>query len=612
MNRGWYARFIFVVALVVSAWLALWPSLASLDPKLEPPKAISDFFSARISPGLDIKGGMRLMYEVEVDEAIRDRRDLRADQLTRELGERFGIVPEDETPTREQLAKIRERLDVKLVTDREVHLQFKSADDRGKLDHDLVSSYGDLRQLSDDAQKVVLTVRPDFLERIRETAVEQARETIANRIDALGMKEASVTAQDTNIIVEVPGATEAEFDRVREIVSKTARLEFQIVDDEAGFIAGLSDLPEGITRAAESVSAGVTKPSVSSSYLVARGEGARQKLATYVQGLIDAGKVPEDHELLVGELEGGDPENPAKQREEAWRTWYLFGRAQVTGQAIEEAFVANDPQNNKPYVAVNFNSEGASAFGDLTGRNVKRRMAIVLDDRVESAPVIQTEIGGGRCQITLGGFRPYNEILNEARDLVIVLKAGALPVPIRPANEQMIGPTLGTDGIQKGAMGAMVGVVLVLFFMLFYYQVAGIVADLMVVMNLLFLLSAMAVFGATLTLPGIAAIALNIGMAVDANVLITERIREELRNGKSTRSAIDQGFARAFWSIIDSQFTTFLAGVVLFQFGTGPIKGFAITLMLGICTSLFTGVFCSRIFFDWLAQGLRVQQLRVG
>jgi preprotein translocase subunit SecD len=176
----------------------------------------------------------------------------------------------------------------------------------------------------------------------------------------------------------------------------------------------------------------------------------------------------------------------------------------------------------------------------------------------------------------------------------------------------MIGPTLGHDGIEKGARGALIGVVLVLVFMAFYYQVAGLVADIMVVLNLLFLLSALAFFEATLTLPGIAAIALNIGMAVDANVLITERIREELRNGKSTRSAVDQGFARAFWSIIDSQFTTFLAGVVLFQYGTGPIKGFAVTLMLGICTSLFTGVFCSRVMFDWIARGLRVQQLRVG
>jgi preprotein translocase subunit SecD len=248
----------------------------------------------------------------------------------------------------------------------------------------------------------------------------------------------------------------------------------------------------------------------------------------------------------------------------------------------------------------------------MTGENVKRRMAIVLDNRVESAPVINERIGGGRCQITLGSYRDYNELLEEANGLVIVLKAGALPAPIVPANEQLIGPTLGRDSVKQGAEGAVIGIALVLIFMLVYYQVAGIVADAMVLMNLLFLMAILAFFEATLTLPGIAGIALTVGMAVDANVLITERIREELRLGKSPRSAVDQGFGRAFWSIFDSQVTTFIAGVVLFQYGTGPIKGFAVTLMIGIATSLFTGVFCSKVALDWIVRGLRVTRLRVG
>ena len=221
-------------------------------------------------------------------------------------------------------------------------------------------------------------------------------------------------------------------------------------------------------------------------------------------------------------------------------------------------------------------------------------MAIVLDDAVASAPVIQTEIGGGHCQITLGGFRPYNEMLNEAKDLVIVLKAGALPVPIRPSNEQMIGPTLGRDGVEQGVKGALVSIVIVLVFMAIYYEVGGVIADLMVMLHIMFLLATLAFFEASLTLPGIVAIALNIGMAVDANVLINERIREELRNGKSPRAAVEQGFSRAFSSIFDSQITTLIAGVVLFQYGTGPIKGFAVTLIFGICTSLFTGVSSAR------------------
>ena len=612
MDKGWYVRFLFVVATVAASWLVLWPSV---DKWVPAPTRVKQLFERKISPGLDIRGGLRLMYEVEVDEAVRDRRDLRADQFSRTLGEKFGIIPKSEVPTREQLQKTAERVKVEPVGERGMRLVFKDAADMAKLDHDTVVNYGDVREKSREGNVIELDIRTDFLDQIRETAVEQARETISNRVDALYLREASVTAQNADIIVEVPGADEAVFQRIRELISKTARLEFQIVDDDSTWVAELTDLPEGITRRSENVSAGTNKPSVTVSYLSAHGTGARKKLTDYIEKLKASGKLTRDHELLVGEysrVETDDQQPAAKAGEEAWRTWYLHGRAEITGQAIEDAFVSNDPQNGKPYVAINFNDDGAEVFRQLTGANVKRRMAIVLDDEVASDPVIQTEIGGGHCQITLGGFRPYNEILNEARDLVVVLKAGALPVPIRPSNEQMIGPTLGLDGVSKGVLGATVGIALVLLFMLFYYQVAGVIADLAMLINLLLMLATMAFFEATLTLPGIVALALNIGMAVDANVLISERIREELRAGKSARSAVDQGFGRAFWSIFDAQLTTLLAAVVLFQFGTGPIKGFAVTLVIGICTSLFTGVFCSRVLFDWLVRGARVQSLRVG
>jgi preprotein translocase subunit SecD len=611
MDKGFFARLTFMLGLIVWAWLVLWPSVNDWVPAPEPVKKM---FTSRISPGLDIRGGLRLMYEVEVEEAVRDRRDLRADQLVREMGVRLGTIPKDEMPSREAIEKTKERVKAVLEGDRDLRIEFKEGGDLAKLDRELVELYGDLRETNRTSNAVSFEIRTDFLEQIRTTAVQQARETIGNRIDGLGLREASVTVQNTDIVVEVPGADESTFDRIRDIIGKTARLEFQIVDDEASFVADLTDLPEGIEKKVEVASAGPSKPQVATSFLVARGKDGRQKLTDYMDALKTEGKIPEDHELLIGPYARAEDDEPdkAKQGEEAYRTYFLFGRAEVTGQAIEDAFVSNDPQTNKPYVAVNFNHDGAETFRQLTGRNVKRRMAIVLDDKVESAPVIQQEIGGGRCQITLGGFRPYNEVLNEANDLVIVLKAGALPVPIRPANEQMIGPTLGRDGVEQGAKGAAAGILLVLIFMLIYYQVGGLVADVMMVLNVLFMLAALAFFEATLTLPGLAAIALNVGMAVDANVLINERIREELRAGKSTRAAVDQGFDRAFWSIFDGQITTLLAAIVLFQYGTGPIKGFSVTLMIGILTSLFTGVFCSRVAFDWLVRGLGVQRLRVG
>jgi preprotein translocase subunit SecD len=598
-----------MVSVTTLAWLVLWPSL---DAWLPAPAAVRKTVTGRISPGLDIRGGLRLTYDVDIAEAVRDRRDLRADELVRELGERLGIIEKGKTPTREQLAKVAEKVSAKREGDRRIRLAFKNPADAQKLDHDLMTRYSDLREVSNADGEALVEVRSDFLEQIQETAVQQARETIENRVDGLGLREASVTAQNTDIIVEVPGADQAVFDRIREIISKTARLEFQIVDDESDFVEGLTELPAGVTRHTEVVSAGQSKPNVQSHYLVAQGKDARKVLSDYVEKVKAEGKVPEDHEFLIGEYDRVDAENPGKQGEPGWRTYYLFARAEVTGQAIEDAFVANDPQTGKAYVALNFNHDGADLFEQLTGRNIKRRMAIVLDDRVASAPVIQTEIGGGHCQITLGGFRPYDQVLNEAKDLVIVLKAGALPVPIRPSNEQMIGPTLGRDGVEQGVRGALISIVLVLVFMIVYYEVGGVIADVMVLLHIMFLLATQAFFEASLTLPGLVAIALNTGMAVDANVLVNERIREELRNGKSPRAAVEQGFSRAFSSIFDSQITTLIAGIVLFQYGTGPIKGFAITLIFGICTSLFTGVFCSRVAFDWLVRGLRVQHLRVG
>jgi preprotein translocase subunit SecD len=607
MDRGWYLRFTATILLVVAAVLVVWPSLPGKWGQAAP-EWLTGKVSSRIAPGLDIQGGLRLTYEVEVDEAVRERRDRLADDLLDRMGVEFGLFKAEEMPTREQLDKVRERVKVEKVGERDIRATFKKPEDAKKLTLDQIRKFGDLKEVSRTETVVNMAIREDMVDDLRSTAVGQARETIADRIDKLGVRETSVTARGTDIAVEIPGADEASFTRIRDIISRTARLEFKIVDDENNFVSELGELPEGIKRASEGVSAGAENPNVASSYLWAEGDGARQKLTAYVESLKP--RFPEGRELLLGPLER-EPEE-GKKATEAWRTYLLNSRADVTGEDVKEAFTAFDQENNRPYVALNFNTKGADKFGRLTGRNVKRRMAIVLDDVAKSAPVIQQEIGGGRCQITLGSMQNYNQTLQEAKDLVVVLKAGALPAPIRPSNEQLIGPSLGQDAIQKGGMGALIGICLVVFFMFLYYQVGGLIADVAVIMNLLFLFALMALFEATLTLPGVAGIALTVGMAVDANVLINERIREELRTGKSARAAVDQGFDRAFWSIFDGQLTTLIAGIVLFQYGTGPIKGFAVTLMIGILTSLFTGVFCSRLMFDWVVRGLRVKTLKVG
>ncbi len=668
MDRGWYARFGLIIVCVVLSWLALWPSIpAGAIPGA--PDWVRSAFSSRIAPGLDIQGGMRLMYEVEVDEAVSDRRDLRAQQIFERLCQAFDICDEEESATDEQLEETRTRVRVESVRDNAqgFRVVFENADDMHFLDRDMVNGY-DLREASVAGNVVTLELLDAAIERLRETSVEQARETISNRIDELGLREASVMARDTNIVVELPGAGEDTFAEIREIIARTARLEFLVVDDMSDYVDGLTDLPEGIERASETVRAGEENPNVTSTYLVASGDfvvltptesggvgevvrgeatriereeeviqlvefrpsegepivyhegevsavyDARGWLQRYIDGLEEAGTLPGERQLVVGQADTGEYEEETADtvHTSTWRTYLLHRRTEVTGDAIDDAAVAFDQQDGSPYVSLTFNSAGARAFDELTGDNVMRRMAITLDNRVESAPVINQRISGGRAQITLGGFRPVPELLEEANQLVVVLRAGALPAPITPSNEQLIGPTMGRDAVQQGLFGGLMGIVFVLLFMGLYYEVGGLVANTMVLINVLFLLAVLAALGGTLTLPGIAGVTLTVGMAVDANVLINERIREELRMGKTPRTAVELGFDRAFWSIFDSQLTTFIAGVVLFQYGTGPIRGFAVTLMIGIVTSLFTGVFCSKVMFDWIVRGLKVRKLRVG
>ncbi len=608
MTRSWYLRLLLALTTVIIAVGALWPSL---DQWVGPaPGWLKQVFSEHINPGLDIKGGLRLMYDVDVDEAIRDRRDRLAEGLVERIGTKLGIINEDETPTREQLAKVRKKLTSKALNDAQILLSFTKSSDMQGIDYDFLrENFPELREIERQNNTLKLEIRENQLDTLRQTAIEQTVRTISNRIDEMQIRETTVIGRESDLIVEIPGADKASFNRIRSIISRTAQLEFKVLDDEgsAAFLnQAPTTLPEGITKETEIAPLGLQGGQGRqgpSAYLRAEGKSARQALGKLVSGL----NVPQDHELLIGSL---DQRNPSDSP--VWRTYYVHKLTQVTGEDIQDAYVGYDTEEgNRPYVGMEFNTRGAKSFEEMTGRNVQRRMAIVLDSKVESAPVIQGRIGGGHGRITLGDS-DINALTDEARDLSLVLRAGALPAPIRPANEQLVGPTLGRDAVQKGAQGAIIGIACVLLFMLVYYQVGGLVANVMVTLNILFVLAILSGLGATLTLPGIAGIALTVGMAVDANVLINERIREELRLGKSPRASVDQGFGRAFWSIFDSQLTTFIAGIVLYQFGTGPIKGFAVTLMIGILTSLFTGIFCSKIMLDWLVRGLRVKRLRLG
>jgi len=386
--------------------------------------------------------------------------------------------------------------------------------------------------------------------RIEQNAVSQGLETIRNRVDQFGVSEPTIQAQgERRILVQLPGIKDA--DRAIKLIGKTARLDFKLVDESVSSQTALN------------------------------------------------GTIPEGDEILYKREEN-------VETGEVTKTPFLVKKRTVlTGETLSGAEVRYDSDFNEPYVAITFNSIGAMIFQEVTRANVKKRLAIVLDDNVYSAPVIQEEIAGGRAQIT-GQFTT-----EEARDLAIILRAGALPAPVVILENRTVGPSLGKDSIEQGVQSILLGGLLVIIFIPIYYKLSGVVAVTALMLNLVLLLGALAYFGAALTLPGIAGMLLTVGMAIDANVLIFERIREEIRVGKTVRAAIDAGYVKALSTIVDANITTFIAAVVLFQFGTGPIKGFAITLCIGIAASMFTAVFVSRAIFDSFMSRKKIANLSI-
>lgn len=429
--------------------------------------------------------------------------------------------------------------------DRELQFVLVKPEQREQFDEMLKERYSALKVESVDSVedgKMLYKLRftAKYLDELDKQTLDQAVKTIRNRIDEFGVAEPDIRKQsDNRIQVQLPGLQDP--DRAIKIIGKTAHLEFKVVDDDV-------DLEKA------------------------------QK-----------GVLPPGRELTA--LRFRNPDGSYLERPIAVRS-----EAAMTGQEISNATV-NFDSNNQPYVSLNFTPHGARLFERITAENVKKKLAIVLDGKVYSAPVIQEKISGGRASIN-GRFST-----DEAKDLAIVLRAGALPAPVTILEQRSVGPSLGQESIDQGVYSALVGGLLVIIFMVIYYRFAGFVADMALFFNIVLIMAGLAAFGATLTLPGIAGIILTIGMAVDANVIVFERIREELRRGFGARKAVDEGFARATLTILDANITTVIAAMVLYEFGTGPIRGFAVTLILGIIASMFTAIFFSRVLFDlWLSK----------
>ncbi len=540
MKKNILWRLILIGLTLILAFVFFLPNTAAF--KYMPEWWKKNMPNKGIVLGLDLRGGLHLVFEVEGDKAVEITTERYASTLKDILTKRgftadinrngINITISPATP------EIRKAVEENYPT-------LSPVETTGRL----------VYKLSDNEAR-----------RIKESAIDQALETIRNRIDQFGVAEPTIHRQAENeIVVQLPGVKDPK--RAVDIIGKTAQLEFKLVDDNAKVAA---ELPQFILP------------------------GEEENLLMQF-----AGRIPEDDEILfekrVNRETGAVTKMPI----------LLKKQAVLTGDLLSDARVDIDTRFNESYVSISFNTAGAKIFDEVTGANVKKRLAIILDNVVYSAPVIQERISGGHAQIT-GRFS-----MEDAKDLSIVLKSGALPAPLKMLQNVTVGPSLGRDSIEAGKLAGIIGTIAVVVFMMFYYRFSGLIADLALLFNIILLLGAMASLNATLTLPGIAGIILAIGMAVDSNVLMFERMRDELRAGKTPKAAVDSGYHKAFWTIFDSHVTTLITAAVLFQFGTGPIKGFAVTLSLGVAINLFTALIGTKTVFDIINSMKEMKKLSI-
>jgi len=527
-NLKWKVLFISVAILACIYGLIGLPTFPTSVAQLK------DNFGHQIKLGLDLQGGTHLVLQVQVQEAVAQETDQTVDRLSTQM--RTKNIRYDE---------------VRRVDDTHILIRNLGPDSlsvfRDMVNDQLARSF-DLAPAPGEPSSYALTMRAAHVAEIRETTIQQSIETIARRINALGLTEPTIQARggsnDNEILVQLPG--EGDPTRAREVIQAGGQLELRLVDDPQTF------------------------PSQAAA------------LASH------GGVLPAGSELLPGRNES------SARTGDTGESWYMVSRSPiVTGRDLRGATENRSTQNPGQW-QINFSlsPDAARRFGPFTEQNIGRQMAIVLEHRVYSAPAIH-----GRIEDT--GVIEGNFSQDSAHDLALVLRAGALPASIKYLEERTVGPSLGADSIRHGVQASVLSLLVVMVFMLVYYRLSGANAVVALILNLIILLAALAAFGAVLTLPGIAGVILTIGMGVDSNVLVFERIREELRNGKSAASAVQAGFDKAFLTIIDTHVTTVVSALFLFVFGTGPIKGFAITLTIGLVANVFTAIYVSKTIFQY-------------
>ena len=536
---------------------------------------MDDLREQAISLGLDLKGGMHVSLEVGTAELMLELAgEYSDDTFEAQVAEAEAIALEERTDIIDEFVEI-----------------FTTANPEGRLSRYFRSDAAEIGRTSTN-EEILL-----YLKTQRDAAVDRAMEIVRNRVDRFGVTEPAIYKQGANrIVVELPGVDDKE--RVRNLLKGTARLEFRLAADGEELIAARERVYDYFQPNAEDSASGGVNPL--NDLLILQGN------SNVVFGYAAETDISEVNELLDNEdVERLLPRNTTLlwassefAQDESNSYFELIGvrsEAELTGDVITEASVQFDPVTNIPEVSMSMNTQGARTWSRITGANINKPIAIVLDGVVYSYPVVQNKISNG--QSSINGLAD----LAEAEDLVNILLSGALPAPLEIIEEQTVGATLGEASIRAGLFSIITGLTIVALFMMVYYRGGGAVADLALLVNIIFILGILAAFKATLTLPGIAGIVLTIGMAVDANVLIFDRIREEMRLGKTLKAGIESGYNNALSAILDANVTTFFVGVILYSFGVGPIKGFAVTLMAGIASSLFSALVLSRVLVENLA-----------
>ncbi|MDX1410542.1 MAG: protein translocase subunit SecD [Nitrospirales bacterium] len=540
-------RLTLLITITIVSLILSIPSFPSIYQTL-PGWAKSILSDRGLSLGLDLQGGIHLVLEVEEDRAV----EIAVDRSRKAVVELFD---DKEIPFDSVEREGSTGLTITLLPDGGEGNDQSDGKDPKDIKEEIIQLMSDnfpnfIEGDSSDTRLVFELTSPE-IDRIKNSAINQALETIRNRIDQFGVAEPLIQRLGRNqIAIQLPGIKDPA--RAKALIQETAQLEFKMLDESEIAL----EFPANVEKGKEAE--------------------VRKKFE---------GRLPEGSEILF-ETVISDTDT------RSYSVPYLVKKdAALTGDVLQDARVTIG-DFNEPIVGVTFDSKGAREFEQVTGANVGKRMAIVLDGTVYSAPVIRDRISGGRAVIE-GVFTT-----NEANDLAVILRAGALPAPLRTLQDLTVGPSLGRDSIEKGLNTTIMAGILVLIFMIVYYRLSGIIADFALALNLIALLGALSGLNATLTLPGIAGIILTIGMGVDSNILIFERIREELRQGRPVRLAVDGGYDKALLTIVDSHVTTLITGFALFLFGTGPIKGFAVTLCLGIGINLFTALVGTKVVFD--------------